>query len=103
MASISQAEKLARAVLKPTTEGSIKRKKHVEEVDPRPKPLKVSKDFEIRELLGKLYGDREFLDAVLEEAGDGTRVVVDGLGEGTGWVYQSIVWVALGHTKLSQR
>ena len=64
-----QAERLAKMLLKPPTEGSIKRKKHVEEKDPRPKPPKVSKDMMIKELLGRLYGDREFLDHVLEEAG----------------------------------
>lgn len=56
--------------LKPTTEGSIKRKKHAEAKDARPKPPKASKDRTIRMLLGRLYGDREFLDQVLQEAGD---------------------------------
>jgi hypothetical protein len=65
-----QEEKLARMALKPTTEGSIKRKKHAEEKDARPKPPKVSRDRTIRMLLGRLYGDREFLDKVLLEAGD---------------------------------
>lgn len=56
-------------LLKPTTEGSIKRKKHVEEKDARPMPAKVSKDFKIKTLLGRLYADRDFLDGVVSEAG----------------------------------
>jgi hypothetical protein len=61
---------MAKMALKPTTEGSIKRRKHAVEKDARPRPPKVSKTRAIKELLGRLYGDREFLDKVLEEAGE---------------------------------
>jgi hypothetical protein len=63
-----QEEKAARSNLKPSSEGSIKRKKVAEEVDMRPKPPKASTDIRIRHLLGRLYGDRQFLDDVLWEA-----------------------------------
>ena len=67
---VIQDEKAARSNLKPSSEGSIKRKKVTEEIDPRPKPPRASTDIQIRNLLGRLYGDRQFLDDVLREASE---------------------------------
>jgi len=63
-----QEEKAAKSILKPSSEGSIKRKKYTEEVDIRPKPAVASTDIQIRNLLGRFYGERTFLDEVLREA-----------------------------------
>lgn len=71
-----QEERSAKQVHKPGGSGSIKRKKNAEDYDPRPAPPKVPNDVQIRLLLGRLYGDRQFLDGVLEEAGKSIRILM---------------------------